>query len=1375
MALLCGASPAQALTLQDDTHRAADVSGQTVTMSGRAELHLTGGGNPVSGSTVHLNSEDAWVFFHAIEPSDVGSSILTRLRVDGAVASKGTNVRVVQHAQGSVVIPHGDEFLPLTVFTGQNFTGLSRSLRPHRAYSIAELGAFQNRIRSFVLKRGYMATMADHSDGLGSRQLYIAQDADLEVPVLPSGIDADISFIRISPWRWVTKKGTCDVDADALDATWRYNWNIDRNSADDWEYVAIKQQPHWPSTNQNWESRGVNHLSGFNEPDNPVEDAYQNLTPQGSVSDAVARYPELIRTGLRVGAPAVTDGGLGWISDFMSQADAAGMAIDYVPVHYYRSQASNDPAAAASQMYNFLRSVHDASGGRPIWVTEFNNGANWTNNAHDPSTGENRDVVQAMIEMMDDTPWIERYAIYSRVEWFRQTHYDEGGITPMGAMYRDHEAPIAYRQEISNSSKTGVASFLFEGDTRDTSGNGNVCLAYGTPRFVPGPRGQAIEFDGENDHLRLTGRFGDSTDFTFAAWVRWDGGGNWQRIFDFGDGTARYMFLTPRTTTGNLRFAIRNGGGEQQLNAPALTPGVWTHVAVTIAGDTGKLFVGGARVDTNTSMTINPSQLGTEANFLGDSQFSADPLFDGAIDDVRIFNFARSDGRIAAFAGDAAPGFPADLAAGQATVNLPFSGSLADGVSGGTGPLAFEKLDGPGWLAIAADGSFTGVPRLEDTGDNVVLVSVTDANKVSSTVHWTVEVAAPDPVVRLTFEDSEDCVLGNADVSLASGAGLVADPRSRSLLFDGSDDHAVLPEGVASSDAITVATWVRWDGGDAWQRIFDFGNGTDSYLMLSPRSSSNRLEFAIKNGGGSQRLEASQLPAGTWKHVAVTLAGGTGRLYVDGSLVATNASITIKPSDIRPVTNYLGRSQWPDPYFDGRLDEFHIFPRALAQAEIAGLMNGAGPEFDVGELSFTALDPGEVFEASLLPNVAAGVAPFQFTKLSGPTWLVIDPGGRLSGVPGAEDTGDNLFRVQLSDASGLSSALTVTVPVNPPAGLFAHYPFNGDATDRVGGRHGTMNGGPIFREGWYDGALNFDGSNDSLQLPSGIVSGLDDITLAARVRWDGGGQWQRIFDFGNNTSEFMYLTPQSSADTLRFCINLGGTQQLLETARPRGRDWFHVAVTLSGNTGTLYVDGAAEDTGTVTLDPSDIAPTRNYLGASQFSGDPPLDGIIDDFRIYSRALSAAEVYALAVPPPPTVVESGYDAWASAIPFAEGQAGWGFDADRDGSLNAFEWLHGTDPLDPASTEQAATGAVPASALGLAGTGTFLTVQTRVRKIRPGITLHVERATDLVGFEPNAAILLDPPLDDGEFEILTWYCPTPISQAGEAFLRIKATRG
>jgi hypothetical protein len=460
-------------------------------------------------------------------------------------------------------------------------------------------------------------------------------------------MDNKIRFVRIFPWRWVSKKGSCDVDPVALKANWHYNWNISLNSSLDWEYVAIRQQPYWPGLGQDWRARGVNHLSGFNEPDNPVEDAYKNLTPPGSVSDAVARWPELLGTGLRVGAPAVTDGGFNWIRDFINEAEAAGHRVDYVPVHYYRSYWNKtDPAGAANQLYSFLKSIYDVAQ-RPIWLTEFNNGANWTDNAHDPDVTQNRNAIEAMINMMDGTPWIERYAIYSHVEWFRQTHYDDGSITPMGTMYRDHVAPIGYLQEVPAAGVSAAAHFTFDGDLRDGLVNGNDAMAVGAPVFTAGKYGEAISLDGSTDYLQLPAQLGDSNDFTFAAWVNWNGGGNWQRIFDFGaGGTDNYVFLTPKSGTNTLRFGIRQAGADQFVETTVLPTGAWTHVAVTISNTTAKIFVNGVLRATNTAFTFDPGDLNTKYNYLGKSQWP-DPLFAGKLDDVRFLTSALSDAQIA--------------------------------------------------------------------------------------------------------------------------------------------------------------------------------------------------------------------------------------------------------------------------------------------------------------------------------------------------------------------------------------------------------------------------------------------------------------------------------------------------------------------------------------------------------------------------------------------------------------------------------------------------------------------------------------------------------------------------------------------------------
>jgi hypothetical protein len=77
-------------------------------------------------------------------------------------------------------------------------------------------------------------------------------------------------------------------------------------------------------------------------------------------------------------------------------------------------------------------------------------------------------------------------------------------------------------------------------------------------------------------------------DITIAMWVDWDGGTNWQRIFDFGNGPGEYLYLSPKSGSNTLRFAIVNNGTEQQLNTTPLVAGQWTHLAVTLGSGTGR-------------------------------------------------------------------------------------------------------------------------------------------------------------------------------------------------------------------------------------------------------------------------------------------------------------------------------------------------------------------------------------------------------------------------------------------------------------------------------------------------------------------------------------------------------------------------------------------------------------------------------------------------------------------------------------------------------------------------------------------------------------------------------------------------------------------
>ncbi len=900
---LSSVAQAQTLVITNGVQSYATLVSTTVVMSNHCELRVTDAANPIPGCLVNLNSSDAFFVLPNVEPSALVSTYLSQVRINGAVAVADSNCRVVQYgALGAVVVPHAPSFQPLQVFTGPHFTGTSNTLSQYVYHKGTGLGAQNANISSFLLKRGYMATLAQNENGSGLSKNYVAQDGDMAVSVLPANFDNTVRFVYVVPWRWVDKKGSCDASPTDLKAGWWYNWNLNQNSTRDLQYVGIRQQPYWPGLNQDWQARGINHLLGYNEPNNPVEDAYKNLTPPGSVSDAVARWPDLLATGLRVGAPAVTDGGYSWIVDFVNQADADGKRVDYVPIHYYRSYANNDnPAGAASQLYNFLKSIYDATR-RPIWVTEFNNGANWTGDP-DPTYAQNASVIQAMINKMDDTPWIERYAIYSHVEYLRQTHYDQGGLTPMGVMYRDHVAPLAYLQGLPDNGTRSFSQLRFENDALDSSGYGNNGITTGSPAFTNGYRGQALVFGGVNTKVTLPPNIANNTAFTFAAWILWNGGANWQRIFDFGNSTTHYLFLTPNSG-GTLRFAIKNGGSEQIVQTTPLPVGSWQHVAVTLAGSTARIYLNGVQVAQNTGMSITPASFSPRVNFLGESQFIADPLFNGLMDEVLITDYALSAAQIAALQTNTPPQFTNKLfARGPATNGITFNSSVAgtamDADAGDT--LTYTKAVGPAWLNVAADGTLTGSPTSADGGTNFITVRVTDAAGQNDFALLAIAVTVNTASGTWIADASGDWSTSNrwSGNLVATGAGNTANFSAinltghRTVSLDSSRTIGSLRFGDLTSPFFN---WTLVASGESTLTL-DTGSATSPSLVVTntttifaPLAGTNGF---TKIGPGTLILGGDNPLSGTVNLDTSSTTASDGIVRVTGSGALANASLIL--------------------------------------------------------------------------------------------------------------------------------------------------------------------------------------------------------------------------------------------------------------------------------------------------------------------------------------------------------------------------------------------------------------------------------------------------------------------------------------------------
>ena len=170
-------------------------------------------------------------------------------------------------------------------------------------------------------------------------------------------------------------------------------------------------------------------------------------------------------------------------------------------------------------------------------------------------------------------------------------------------------------------------------------------------------------------------------------------------------------------------------------------------------------------------------------------------------------------------------------------------------------------------------------------------------------------------------------------------------------------------------------------------------------------SSSGNMRFAItttSNGGEQQINAASALPIGSWCHIAVTLDGTTGLLYLNGNPIATNSNLTIRPWQILAESNYVGKSQWPaDPYFNGEIGSFRVFGRALSGSEILDLAY-ANPAL-AHRYSFTTNVWDSIGMAHGTLGGNATVTNNALLLDGNPGDYVNLPGGLASGSVGADD------------------------------------------------------------------------------------------------------------------------------------------------------------------------------------------------------------------------------------------------------------------------------------------------------------------------------------------------------------------------------------
>ncbi len=212
--------------------------------------------------------------------------------------------------------------------------------------------------------------------------------------------------------------------------------------------------------------------------------------------------------------------------------------------------------------------------------------------------------------------------------------------------------------EIVSAVATGepglIAQYLFEGTLEDTTPNGNHAAALNDPSYSTSAKKQGSQglTLSSGQYLALPATIANSDELTICAWVRWNGGSNqqWSRIFDFGLDTDHYFFITPQCGNGP-RFAIKGGDTERNISLGTTFPSNrWTHIAVTFSDEAIRVYINGTQKGSSTTFTTRPRDFKPIFNYVGRSQFRDDPMFNGYIDDLRIYNTALSAETISSIA-----------------------------------------------------------------------------------------------------------------------------------------------------------------------------------------------------------------------------------------------------------------------------------------------------------------------------------------------------------------------------------------------------------------------------------------------------------------------------------------------------------------------------------------------------------------------------------------------------------------------------------------------------------------------------------------------------------------------------------------------------
>ncbi|MFN7161311.1 MAG: LamG-like jellyroll fold domain-containing protein [Candidatus Gracilibacteria bacterium] len=514
---------------------------------------------------------------------------------------------------------------------------------------------------------------------------------------------------------------------------------------------------------------------------------------------------------------------------------------------------------------------------------------------------------------------------------------------------------------------------------------------------------------------------------------------------------------------------------------------------------------------------------------------------------------------------------------------------------------------------------------------------------------------------------------GNTNDSISSNNGTLTNGATygegkigNAFSFDGVDDYV---SGTASNFAginqFTMSAWVKVNAFNATQVPIRIG--------LAEGNGGRRLEIRT-NGSvcsdyylqGTICSSAGAMVADTWYHLSITQTATTQSVYKNGVLLISTPNT---PSPIGSNDFYIGRRtntggvSYP---VNGFVDDARVYNRAISATEVAALYNeGSGntcnnipaaPTAPYSSIAANGAQSGQTNPTNLTSNTLVFSAihhdldtdaanKYQLQISTDNTFATtnydsgstgINMASTADGARSPDVTTTNFtpvsgityyWRIRFWDTVGDPGTYSVPATfttagycVAPPSDMTAWWQGEGNADDTPGTNDGILTNGATYTLGKRGQAFQFDGVNDYVNLPAGGAVSSGDFTISHWIRASDFASAHVIYEQGTNGYIQTRVMPGG-----QFLASVDGTNLDSANTTLTANTWYLLSMTYQGSSMKLYVNDSLAGTYTRT---ANYLRDRAQIGSNtDVSGNPIafFAGLIDDVRIYGRALTGGEI------------------------------------------------------------------------------------------------------------------------------------------------------